>query len=212
MSHGTFAIFDVDTRQVRNSGGWAYMGRTQPYKTEIEQLVAATERHGVPLVSTTCVGGNMLDEPDFTPLFPKNLFIPRSQADDSWRAKVNDYQQFFVEKKPRSGAYGVGPGDNSWQIFDNNPNADLLIEHLDVDEWFVFGNAMDVCCDLVTTHLRAQGRAVRYIPELMIPGAACSDCNPLIFKKHVYDRWHDQGIHPVPMAEVLERMTVSVAA
>ncbi|MFV0406638.1 MAG: hypothetical protein ACK5LN_07430 [Propioniciclava sp.] len=204
MKH-TYGIFDVDTRQARNSGGWSYMPRTLPYQDDIERLLNASRRHRIPTISTTCVRGNMLDEPEFTALHPDTLFVPMSTEDNAWLSRVGDVDAFFVEKKPRRPGLENNIPHNSWEIFLNNPNANRLIAELDVAEWIVFGNAMDICGDLVVANFLTQNRTVHYIPELMIPGSRCVDCDPELFKQHVYDRWHAQDVRPMTLATVLER-------
>ncbi|MFV0427234.1 MAG: hypothetical protein ACK5KU_09395 [Beutenbergiaceae bacterium] len=208
MTHKRYAIFDVDTRQARNGGGWSYMARTQPYSEAIEQLLAAAELNHIPTVATTCVRGNMIDEAPFSRLHPGTAFIPMAEDGDSWMARVNRVHTYFVEKKPRRPGMENNVPYNSWEIFLNNPNANRLIHHLDVQEWIVFGNAMDVCGDLVVQHLHQQGRAVRYVPELMIPGSACKGCDPGAFKQPVFDRWHALGIAPLPLADLLTDLSL----
>ncbi|MFV0406643.1 MAG: hypothetical protein ACK5LN_07455 [Propioniciclava sp.] len=212
MTQRTFGIFDVDTRQTRNTGGWTYMARTQPYRDDIKGLLAAARLHHVPTIATTCVGGHMRDEHPFSMVHPDTLFVPMLGGDGTWWSRVDTFDSFFVEKKPRRSRQGITPGDDSWQIFRNNPNAARLIDRLDLDEWVVFGNAMDICGDLVVTHFLEQGRTVRYIPELMIPGAACIGCEPKFFKQHVYDRWHAHGVEPISLADVLARTALDLTA
>ncbi|MFV0427774.1 MAG: hypothetical protein ACK5KU_12180, partial [Beutenbergiaceae bacterium] len=100
---------------------------------------------------------------------------------------------------------------DSWEIFLNNPNANRLIDDLNMDEWIVIGNAMDICVDLVVANLVEHNHCVLYVPELMVPSPKCAGCDPEVFKQHVYDRWHTHDVRPIVLNDLLDRMSLSAA-
>ncbi|MFV0252053.1 MAG: hypothetical protein ACK5H2_01780 [Beutenbergiaceae bacterium] len=212
MSHTRFGVFDVDTRQAKKNGGWGYMPMVRPYRNQIDHLMGTLTEHRVTTIVTSCVAGNILDEPEFSTLHPDTLFIPMATDDDSWLRRVDGFDTFFVEKRRRQRGQNMDDDPKPpYQIFLNNPNANRLINRLDVEEWFVFGKAMDVCGDLVIANMLKQGCTVRYIPELMIPSSACGDCEPALFKQHFYDRWQARGVQPVPLQTVLDQASLAAS-
>ncbi|MFV0254021.1 MAG: hypothetical protein ACK5H2_11910 [Beutenbergiaceae bacterium] len=205
------ALFDVDTRQIKNTGGWGYMPRSQPYREGVERLLHVAQEHGVPTVTSTCVNGNMLGQSTFSALNADVLFVPMADDDLAWRARVHEFGNYFVEKGRRPAGTPFDPANNKAELFRYNPNIDRLIDELAIAEWIVFGNAMDTCVNRVVANFVARGYRISYIPELMIPSTKCGDCDPEVFKQHVYDRWHAQGIRPMPLASAVGRLATATA-
>lgn len=201
MARANFGIFDVDTRQAKNAGGWTYVARTSPYREKIDRLVEAATLNQVPLVVTTCVRGNMLEKDEFEKNFKDTLFVPMNSDDTAWSSRCDSYNIFYIEKKFRRPDF---PNDNPFpphEIFLNSDNATKLIQKLGIDEWIVIGNAMETCGDLVITKLLEHSRRVHYIPELMIPGFKCQDCDPVEFKANVFASWKKIHAEPMPLEE-----------
>jgi len=200
MTRATFGIFDVDTRQARNSGGWTYVGRTAPYRDKIERIVGAATANKIPLVVTSCVGANMLPKETFERNFEDTLFVPMDSEDTGWASRCDSYNIFYIEKKPRRPDFSYD-GFPPHQIFQNSENASKLLQKLNIDEWIVIGNAMEACGDLVIVKLLENSRRVRYIPELMIPGIRCQNCDPVEFKANVFASWDKIHAEPMPLEE-----------
>ncbi len=198
MARANFGIFDIDTRQARNSGGWTYVGRTAPYRDKIDRLIGAATSNHVPLVVTSCVGANMLPKDAFEKNFKDTLFVPMDSDDTAWSSQCDSYNIFYIEKKARRPDFSYDGPFPPHQMFLNSENANRLIQKLDIDEWIVIGNAMEACGDLVIVKLLEHSRRVRYIPELMIPGIRCQNCDPVEFKANVFASW--DKIHAEPMA------------
>ncbi len=206
LKRAPFAIFDVDTRQAKAAGGWTYMPRTLPYRGDVERLLAQVSRHQVPLVITTCVRGNMLEKSQFENLFDDTLFVPLEAKDTEWTTRCDQYRKFYIEKKFRREDF---PNDKPYpphEIFLYSINAHRLIDILNIDEWIVFGNAMEACGDLVISKLLEGGRRVIYIPELMVPGVKCANCDPVTFKNEVFAAWQARRAEAMSLEEVLKYM------
>lgn len=204
----SIGVFDVDTRQTKNTGGWTYMGRSQPYREGIEALLAAADAGQVPTVASTCVNGNMLGQAEFGAVNPEYLFVPMDDDDQAWRGQVQEFDKFYVEKGRRPPGTPFDPANNKAELFKYNPNINRLLDDLDIPEWIVFGNAMDTCVNRVVTNFIAQGRTVHYVKDLMIPSTKCIDCDPEVFKQHTYDKWHALGVTPLSLAEALQRIPI----
>ncbi len=207
MNHAKFCIFDVDTRQPTDDGnGWTYQGRAVPFRSDTERLLEAVHAQQVPLVMTTCVGGHMLAPAQFKQAYPEMLFVPLDERDTAWAEKCAQYNAFYVEKLPRHAGCTAQHPHPAHEIFLNNKNAARLIDALGIQEWIVFGNAMETCVDLVIAKLREKQCTVRYIPELMMPGAKCTDCDKQPFKQRVYDSWATKDVSPIALDTVLKQI------
>ncbi|MFV0426933.1 MAG: hypothetical protein ACK5KU_07860, partial [Beutenbergiaceae bacterium] len=170
------------------------------------QLLGAARDHRVPTIVSTCVRGNMLGQSEFTALHPDTLFVPMADDDQAWLARVPDFDIYFVEKGSRPPGAAFDAANNPAELFRYNPNINRLLYAVDIPEWIVFGNAMDTCANRVVMNFLAQGRTVHYVPELMIPSTKCGDCDPEVFKQHVYDRWHKEGVRPLPLAAAIDHL------
>lgn len=205
MEQTEFAIFDVDTRQARAAGGWTYMPRVLPYREHLDRLMDAARKRRVPTLITTCVGGNMLPRQQFESLNPDTLFIPIDPNDAGWSLRHKAYDVFYLEKKPRQ------PGFQNHEIFLNNKNAESFLRLVNINRWIVFGNAMETCSNLVISKLREFGCIVQYIPELMIPGIACKNCDPESFKSDVFTSWGKTEVTAIPLERMYELLEISMA-
>lgn len=210
MRRAKFGIFDVDTRQVKNTGGWTYVARTLPFRDQIERLVNLATKNDVPLVVTTCVRGNMLPKEEFEERFDDTLFIPMNSDDTEWKSRCDSYNVFYVEKKFRRVDF---PNDNPFpphEIFLNSSNAGELIQKLGIDEWIVIGNAMETCGDMVIVKLLEHCSKVHYVPELMIPGVKCQNCDPVEFKNNVFETWKSKHVGPLPLEHAYRRVEAAM--
>jgi hypothetical protein len=182
------------------------MPRTLPYRDDVERLLTEAATRHVPVVITTCVRGNMPEKNRFESLFQDTLFVPLEAGETEWATRCDQYSKFYIEKKFRRPDV---PNDKPYpphEIFLNSINAHRLIDILSIDEWIVFGNAMEACGDLVISKLLEGGRRVIYIPELMVPGVKCVNCDPVVFKNEVFATWKTRRAEAMSLEDVFKYM------
>jgi nicotinamidase-related amidase len=166
MAH-RFGFFDVDSRELDESRrALGYRPRVLPIVPKLERLYALADAKGWPLVFTTCCSGRMLP-PE---ALPDTLFVPLDASDAAWRAKVGDYRRFYLAKRT-CGDPKLNFNTRTFDMFQHNANARLLLQSLDVETWVVFGNGFDLCVGSAANGILGAGLPLLLIEDVRVSSA-----------------------------------------
>ncbi len=166
MKH-RYGLFDVDCRELSAAGdGLSLRPRVEPLAERLGRLYAWAEKHGLPLVMTTCCSGRMPGPGDLAGV----LFVPLDASSRAWEDRLDEHRVFYLQKN----AYG-DPQQNfrlrAFDMFQDNGNAARLVALLGVEQWIVFGNAFDACVACAARGLLAAGQKVCLLPDVGVLGA-----------------------------------------
>jgi nicotinamidase-related amidase len=166
MAH-RFGFFDVDSRELDDSGrALGYRPRVLPIAPKLERLYALAETRGYPLVFTTCCSGRMPAPENL----PDILHVPLDESDASWRAAVGTHQRFYLAKRT-CGDPKLNYNARTFDMFQHNPNARLLLQSLDVETWVVFGNGFDLCVASAANGILGAGLPLILLEDVRISSA-----------------------------------------
>ena len=160
-----FAFFDVDCYE-KCDAGFTFRPRVKPIGNRVEKLHALAEERGVRLVFTTCCDGRMLKPGEDDEI----LFVPVESEKTDWLNKLDASRIIYLHKL----AWGSVKGDIehvAWDMFLHNKNASRLIQTLNIPQWYVFGNGMDLCVSSAAKGILAAGSGVTLISDVMISSA-----------------------------------------
>jgi nicotinamidase/pyrazinamidase len=164
-------LWDVDTQvDFVQSDGKLAVPDAEAAVPAMARLVVAAREAGIPHVASAddheLTDDEISEQPDYRETYPPHCLrgthgaqkVPETvQADPVPLALVTvpdrwlEGREFLLLKK-------------HFDVF-TNPNADLLLDHLDPEEVVVFGVATDVCDDAAVRGLLARGRSVTFVPE-----------------------------------------------
>lgn len=196
-----YAFFDVDCLETSPSGFLRMRPRILPLKDKLRTIYGLVRDGGYPMVFTTCCSGGML-KPENR---PDILFVPIDSSETEWKTRLPYQRLIYLEKK----AYGdpkVNFACRAFDMFADNGNAALLVRELAVDEWIVFGNALDLCVDsAVTGILRAKGR-VTFLSDCMCSSATGYGLHGTEENRlATFARWRDAGATEQTLERFLAR-------
>ena len=162
-----FAFFDVDCLEKSDDGkGLQLRPRVKPLQDKLDQIYKMAEFLNIPLLFSTCCSGQMLNPGDLQDI----LFIPCDKNDTSWMSDVHHYRRFYIEKK----AYGdpkVNFKCRAFDMFQDNGNILRLLKLLNIPDWVVFGNGMDLCVNCGATGVLSAGYNVTILSDVLISSA-----------------------------------------
>ena len=156
-----WGLFDVDCREMMLDHSLDFRPRVRPMGEKLNKIYELIQQNDAVLLFTTCCSGAML-QPDSR---KDVLFVPMDEKMSSWQEQFSSYKQFYLEKKKSS------PDLACLETFSYNKNATLLLDMLEVDEWIVFGNGLDLCVNHAMQHLLATKRPVTFLSDVMISSA-----------------------------------------
>jgi hypothetical protein len=162
-----YAFFNVDCHERAKDGpGFICRPRVKPIGKKVDQLHEFAKERDVRIVFTTCCDGLMLkpDEADDI------LFVPVEAEDQSWIENLNSRRIIYLHKL----AWGTPKEDIkhvAWDMFLHNRNATRLIQKLNIPQWIVFGNGMDLCVSSAAKGILRAGYDVTLIEDVMISSA-----------------------------------------
>ena len=189
MKKPRYALFDADCLECSELGEIILRPRVRPFRENLRQLYEASAAHELPLVFTTCCSGRML-RPEQR---PDVLFVPLDSRKQEWKAGIPFKRLIYLEKK----AYGQ-PSLNfacrAFDMFSDNGNAGHLVKSLQVDEWIVFGNGLDLCVSSAVDGLLLHGQKVRFLPDCMCSGAkGYGNLGTEENRQAAFSRWREGG-------------------
>lgn len=162
-----FAFFNVDCyeRSEKNTG-FCFRQRVKPIGRQVETLHSIAEKRNARIVFTTCCDGRMLTPDEANDI----LYVPVSDQEAGWLEKLDFARIIYLHKL----AWGSAKEDIkhvAWDMFLHNKNATRLIRKLNIPEWIVFGNGMDLCVSSAAKGILKAGYGVTLIEDVMISSA-----------------------------------------
>ena len=194
-------FFDVDCRQMTDGNQWDYVPRMFPVKDKLDRLFAFIEENRYKLASMCCVWANMPQPGSREDM----LFIPLDPEDSGWQDVYEQYRMYYLEKKPRCATDPIDHANGPHQIFLHNRNAIQLLNSLDVSEWVVFGNALDICGDLTVEKLLKLGHRVVFLSDVMVLGAGERSETPEAIRDRTYACWREKGAIQLTLDQLLQQ-------
>lgn len=178
--------FDVDCRELSEDGeSWVFRPRARPLEEGMLRLLAKAEADGAPVVATTCGSGRAPRDR----FCPGGMVVPLDPGAAGWRDLLPGHRFFHLEKRC-----------GSWDTFGDSPNPEAFFRLLDVDEWVVFGNALETCVDHAVTHLLRIGCTVHLVTDLLVDGAAVTATS----RSEALARWRGSGVRETTLERLLE--------
>ena len=165
------ALWDVDTQlDFMLPAGKLYVAGAEQTVPAMARLVAAAREAGLVHVASAddheLTDEEISDEPDFRTTYPPHCLrgtrgarkIPETEQDDpvpiglgEFPERYLDGREFLLLKK-------------RFDVF-TNPNTDLLLARLGIDEAILFGVATDVCDDAAIRGLLERDVRVRFVED-----------------------------------------------
>ena len=164
-------LWDVDTQvDFVQSDGRLAVPDAEAAVPAMARLVVAARAAGIPHVASAddheLTDDEISEHPDFRQTYPPHCLrgthgaekIPETAQADPVPLALSPVPEHWLEGREFLLL------KKHFDVF-TNPNADLLLDHLDPEEVIVFGVATDVCDDAAIRGLLARGRAVTFVPE-----------------------------------------------
>jgi nicotinamidase-related amidase len=195
MAH-RFGFFDADCRELDASGsGLAYRPRVRPIVPQLERLYGLAASKKYPLVFTTCCSGRMLLPPGLS----DTSFVPLDAAENSWRATLGSFRQFYLAKHT-CGESKTSFACRAFDMFQYNANAVRLLRELGVETWVVFGNGFDLCVASAAKGILQAGLELILLEDVRISSAGATPES----EQETLRTLHSQGAQMMTLQSFLE--------
>jgi nicotinamidase-related amidase len=161
-----WALFDVDTRERFGApDGPVFRKRAQIVRPQVEQLLEAAGRSGVPVVATACA--NPACVPLAGELGPSELWVPQDHCEHDWAHHLQGCRFVLFEKRT-AGSVEANIRERVWETFSRNGNAAQVVRELNAQEWAVFGHSAEYCVATTVRGLLALGCSVTILSDAVV--------------------------------------------
>ncbi len=165
------ALWDVDTQlDFMLPAGKLYVAGAEQTVPAMARLVAAAREAGLVHVASAddheLTDEEISDEPDFRTTYPPHCLrgtrgarkIPETEQDDPVPIGLGEFPERYLEGREFLLL------KKRFDVF-TNPNTDLLLARLGIDEAILFGVATDVCDDAAIRGLLERDVRVRFVED-----------------------------------------------
>jgi nicotinamidase/pyrazinamidase len=195
-------LWDVDTQiDFIEPGGKLYFDGAELALPAMKRLVDAARAAGIVHVASAddheLTDAEISDEPDYDVTWPPHCLRGTRGARKVAETEQADPVPLGLEPLPARYLRG-----REFLIlkkaFDpfTNPNAEVLLEHLDPDEILLFGVATDICDDAAVRALLDRGRHIRFVEDASrgVDAARVEQCT---------SEWRARGVALTSLGEAL---------
>jgi nicotinamidase/pyrazinamidase len=174
------ALWDVDTQlDFMLPAGKLYVAGAEQTVPAMARLVAAAREAGLVHVASAddheLTDEEISDEPDFRTTYPPHCLrgtrgarkIPETEQDDPVPIGLGEFPERYLEGREFLLL------KKRFDVF-TNPNTDLLLARLGIDEAILFGVATDVCDDAAIRGLLERDVRVRFVEDAARAAGPCS--------------------------------------